>query len=103
MPSASVFRNVELRRWGQPVKSAWLRPTPHFCVLNIPSERNAKHEHNGKPHLHWMHRNRSAAHQSNYQAGKIPGATAGMENHLIAGMSHTRKYAAVRTPDQAAA
>ena len=60
-----------------------------------PSERNAKHEHNGKPHHHWKHRNRSAAHQSNHQAGKIPGSTAGMENHFIAGMSHTRSYAAV--------
>ena len=58
-----------------------------------PSERNAKHEHNGKPHHHWKHRNRSAAHQSNHQAGKIPGSTAGMENHFIAGMSHSRHHA----------
>lgn len=61
-----------------------------------PSERNAKHEHNGKPHLHWMPRNRSAAHQPSHQAGKIPGSTAGMENHFIAGMSYTRKHAALR-------
>ena len=54
-----------------------------------PSERNAKHEHNGKPHRHWKPRNHSAAHQSNHQAGKIPGSTAGMENRITSGMSHT--------------
>ena len=63
---------------------------------SAPSKRNAKHEHNRKPHLHWVPSNRSAAHQSNHQADKIPGSTAGMENRFIAGMSHTRKYAAVR-------
>ena len=63
---------------------------------SAPSERNAKHEHNGKPHLHWMPRNRSAAHQPSHQAGKIPGSTAGMENRFIEGMSHTRKHATVR-------
>jgi len=61
-----------------------------------PSERNAKHEHNGKPHHQWMHRNRSAAHQSNHQAGKIPGPTAGMENRITPGMSHARHDATVR-------
>ena len=61
-----------------------------------PSERNAKHEYNGKPHRQWMHRNRSAAQQSNHQAGKIPDPTAGMENRITAGMSHTRHDATVR-------
>ena len=60
-----------------------------------PSEQNAKHEHNRKPHLDRMPRNRSAAHQSNHQACEILGSTAGMENHFIAGMSHTRSYAAL--------
>jgi hypothetical protein len=43
-----------------------------------------------------MHRNRSATHQSNHQAGKIPGSTAGMENRFIEGMSYTRRNATVR-------
>ena len=61
-----------------------------------PSERNAKNEHDRKPHLHRMPRNRSAAHQSSHQAGKIPGSTAGMENRFTSGMSHTRRDATVR-------
>ena len=58
-----------------------------------PSEQNAKHEHNRKPHLNRMPRNRSATHQSNHQAGKIPGSTPGMENRFITGMPHTRHHA----------
>ena len=58
-----------------------------------PSEQNAKHEHNRKPHPHWMPRNRSAASQPSHQAGKIPGSTAGMENRFTTGMSHTRHHA----------
>ena len=61
-----------------------------------PSERNAKHEHNGKPHLHWMPRNRSATHEQHRQADQIPGSTAGMENRITSGMSHTRHHATVR-------
>src|SRR3989442_15932702 len=63
---------------------------------SAPSERNAKHEHDRKPHLHRMPRNRSAAHESNRQADQIPGSTAGMENCFTAGMSHTRHHATVR-------
>ena len=58
-----------------------------------PSERNAKHEHNGKPQLHWMPRNRSATHEQHRQADQIPGSTAGMENRFIEGMSHSRHHA----------
>ena len=61
-----------------------------------PSERNAKHEHDRKPHLHRMPRNRSATHKSNRQADQVPGSTAGMENCFTAGMSHTRHHATVR-------
>ena len=61
-----------------------------------PSERNAKHEHNGKPHLHWMPRNRSATLEQRRQADQIPGSTAGMENRFIEGMSHPRHHATVR-------
>jgi hypothetical protein len=61
-----------------------------------PSERNAKHEHDRKPHLHRMPRNRSAAHESNRQANHIPSSTAGMENCFTPGMSHTRHHATVR-------
>ena len=61
-----------------------------------PSERNAKHEHNGKPHLHWMPRNRSATHEQHRQADQIPSSTAGMENRITSGMSHTRHHATVR-------
>lgn len=61
-----------------------------------PSERNAKHEHNGKPHLHWMPRNRSATLEQRRQADQIPGSTAGMENRITSGMSHTRHHATVR-------
>ena len=61
-----------------------------------PSERNAKHEHDRKPHLHRMPRNRSAAHESNRQADQISGSTAGMENCFTPGMSHTRHHATVR-------
>jgi len=60
---------------------------------SAPSKRNAKHEHNRKPHLHWMHYNHSAARQPSHEAGKIPGSTAGMENRFITGMSHTRNHA----------
>ena len=58
-----------------------------------PSEQNAKHEHNRKPHLNRMPRNRSAASQPSHQAGKIPGSTPGMENCFITRMSHTRHHA----------
>ncbi len=58
-----------------------------------PSEQNAKHEHNRKPHLHWMPRNRSTTRQPTRQAGKVPGSTAGMENRFIEGMPHSRHYA----------
>ena len=58
-----------------------------------PSERNAKHEHNRKPHLNRMPRNRFAASQPSHQTGKIPGSTPGMENRFITGMSHTRHHA----------
>ena len=60
---------------------------------SAPSEQNAKHEHNRKPHLHWMPRNRCATRQPTRQAGKIPGSTAGMENCFIEGMSHSRHHA----------
>jgi hypothetical protein len=40
----------------------------HFCVLNIPSKRNAKHGHNEKTHFRWMPRNRCAAHNSDEKA-----------------------------------
>ena len=76
-----------------PVKSTLAWSTSHFCVLNIPSEQNAKNEHKRKPHHHWMPRNRSATHQPTRQAGKIPGPTAGMENRFIKGMSHSRHHA----------
>jgi DNA repair protein RadC len=70
---------------------------------SAPSERNAKNEHDRRPHHHRVPRSRSASDQQSHQADQIPASTAGMENRFIEGMSHTRKHSTVRTPDQAAA
>ena len=61
-----------------------------------PSERNAKHEHDRKPHLHRMPRNRSATRQQDRQTNQISGSTAGMENCFTSRMSDTRYHATVR-------
>src|SRR5882762_7656227 len=94
-PSSGKIANVPTRRvrfvrsgpalWGRGEESS-----------SAPSERNAKHEHDRKPHLHRMPRNRSAAHESDRQADQISGSTTGMENRFIEGMSHTRHHATVR-------
>lgn len=52
---------------------------------SAPLERNAKHEHNIRPHHHRMPRNRSAADQQSHQANQIPCSTAEMENRFIEG------------------
>ena len=65
-------------------------------AVPLPSERNAKHEHNRNPHLHRMPRNRSTTREQPRQAFQIPGSTTGMENCFTSGMSHTRCHATVR-------
>ena len=65
-------------------------------AVPLPSERNAKHEHNRNPHLHRMPRNRSTTHEQLGQAVQIPGSTTGMENCFTSRMSDTRHHATVR-------
>ena len=65
-------------------------------AVPLPSERNAKHEHNRNLHLHRMPRNRSTTHEQTRQTVQIPGSTTGMENCFTSRMSHTRRHATVR-------
>ena len=65
-------------------------------AVPLASERNAKHEHDRKPHLQRMPRTCSATHKQHRQADQIPGSTAGMENCFTPRMSHTRHHATVR-------
>jgi len=77
--AALLSRGVEVKRAGP-----------------LLQERNAKYEHDRKPHLHRMSRKFSATAKPNRQAHQISSSTAGMENRFIAGMSHARKHATVR-------
>ena len=61
-----------------------------------PSERNAKNEHDRKPHLHRMPRNCSTTGKQNRQTNQISTATAGMENRITSGMSDTGRHATMR-------
>src|SRR5204862_2760374 len=65
-------------------------------AVPLASERNAKHEHDRKPHLQRMPRNYSATHKQHRQAHQISGSTAGMENCFTSRMSDTRHHATVR-------
>lgn len=50
---------TSLRQPNARAATVWL--TAGSCGTPDPSERNAKHEHNGKPHHHWKQCNYSAA------------------------------------------